>query len=173
MLIIVVHPFQTYSLLMYPHLSSYWKFRILHQDVKGPQTVAFNLPNDERIVKDQGTSMVMLKNVSEAKYEISFWNIVMIVIWLNMINLLFSFCRHPFLFYFFIYFFYNGFIFTIASCLFQVQVYSSAYSWSVCYSGATSTCRFWIFLHSHHLPWVLPWDWTSYHNTSKWEKVHC
>ncbi|CAK7336352.1 unnamed protein product [Dovyalis caffra] len=36
-------------------------------DVKGPQTVAFNLPNDERIVKDRGTSMVMLKNVSEAK----------------------------------------------------------------------------------------------------------
>ncbi|KAK6911144.1 Peptidase family M49 [Dillenia turbinata] len=37
-------------------------------DVKGPQTVAFNLPNDERIVKDHGTSMVMLKNVSEAKF---------------------------------------------------------------------------------------------------------
>ncbi|PWA93620.1 nudix hydrolase 3 [Artemisia annua] len=36
-------------------------------DVKGPQTVAFNLPNDERIVKDRGSSMVMLKNVSEAK----------------------------------------------------------------------------------------------------------
>ncbi|THG01673.1 hypothetical protein TEA_008249 [Camellia sinensis var. sinensis] len=33
------------------------------------QTVAFNLPNDERIVKDRGTSMVMLKNVSEAKYN--------------------------------------------------------------------------------------------------------
>jgi len=40
---------------------------LLFQDVKGPQTVAFNLPNDERIVKDRGTSMVMLKNVSEAK----------------------------------------------------------------------------------------------------------
>ncbi|GER28188.1 nudix hydrolase homolog 3 [Striga asiatica] len=39
-------------------------------DVKGPQTVAFNLPNDERIVKDRGTSMVMLKNVSEAKFEL-------------------------------------------------------------------------------------------------------
>jgi hypothetical protein len=37
--------------------------------VKGPQTVAFNLPNDERIVNDRGTSMVMLKNVSEAKYH--------------------------------------------------------------------------------------------------------
>lgn len=46
-------------------------FRVsfLWQDVKGPQTVAFNLPNDERIVKDLGTSMVMLKNVSEAKYK--------------------------------------------------------------------------------------------------------
>ncbi|KAG2723283.1 hypothetical protein I3760_02G163500 [Carya illinoinensis] len=38
-------------------------------DVKGPQTIAFNLPNDERIVKDRGTSMVMLKNVSEAKFK--------------------------------------------------------------------------------------------------------
>ncbi|XP_043695886.1 nudix hydrolase 3-like isoform X2 [Telopea speciosissima] len=38
-------------------------------DIKGPQTIAFNLPNDERIVKDRGTSMVMLKNVSEAKFK--------------------------------------------------------------------------------------------------------
>ncbi|XP_050286851.1 nudix hydrolase 3 isoform X2 [Quercus robur] len=38
-------------------------------DVKGPQTVAFNLPNDERIVNDRGTSMVILKNVSEAKFK--------------------------------------------------------------------------------------------------------
>ncbi|QCE08807.1 nudix hydrolase 3-like [Vigna unguiculata] len=38
-------------------------------DVKGPQIVAFNLPNDERIVKDRGTAMVMLKNISEAKFE--------------------------------------------------------------------------------------------------------
>ncbi len=30
-------------------------------DVKGPQTVAFNLPNDERMVKERGTAMVMLK----------------------------------------------------------------------------------------------------------------
>uniref|UniRef100_A0A1D1YZG0 Nudix hydrolase 3 n=1 Tax=Anthurium amnicola TaxID=1678845 RepID=A0A1D1YZG0_9ARAE len=37
-------------------------------DVKGPQTVAFNLPNDEHIVSERGTSMVMLKNISEAKY---------------------------------------------------------------------------------------------------------
>ncbi|XP_026384045.1 nudix hydrolase 3-like [Papaver somniferum] len=39
------------------------------KDVKGPQTVAFNLPNDERIVNERGTSMVMLKNVSEAKFK--------------------------------------------------------------------------------------------------------
>ncbi|KAL5193517.1 Nudix hydrolase 3 [Glycine soja] len=38
-------------------------------DVKGPQTLAFNLPNDEHIVKDRGSSMVMLKNVSEAKFK--------------------------------------------------------------------------------------------------------
>ncbi|XP_058788355.1 nudix hydrolase 3-like [Vicia villosa] len=38
-------------------------------DVKGPQVQAFNLPNDERIVKDRGTSMVMLKNISEAKFN--------------------------------------------------------------------------------------------------------
>ncbi|XP_054782609.1 nudix hydrolase 3-like [Prosopis cineraria] len=38
-------------------------------DVKGPQIVAYNLPNDERIVKDRGTSMVMLKNVQEAKFK--------------------------------------------------------------------------------------------------------
>ncbi|XP_068336191.1 nudix hydrolase 3-like isoform X2 [Pyrus communis] len=38
-------------------------------DVKGPQTAAFNLPNDERIVKDRGTSMVMLKNISEARFK--------------------------------------------------------------------------------------------------------
>lgn len=38
-------------------------------DVKGPQTVAFNLPNDERIVKERGTAMVMMKNVSEAKFH--------------------------------------------------------------------------------------------------------
>ncbi|XP_020266797.1 nudix hydrolase 3 [Asparagus officinalis] len=38
-------------------------------DVKGPQTVAFNLPNDELIVNERGTSMVMLKNISEAKFK--------------------------------------------------------------------------------------------------------
>ncbi|GLJ28948.1 hypothetical protein SUGI_0571120 [Cryptomeria japonica] len=38
-------------------------------DVKGPQTVAFNLPNDERIVNERGSAMVMLKNIAEAKFK--------------------------------------------------------------------------------------------------------
>ncbi|CAI0473948.1 unnamed protein product [Linum tenue] len=40
-----------------------------YKDVDGPQIAAFNLPNDERIVKDRGTSMVMIKNIQEAKFE--------------------------------------------------------------------------------------------------------
>ncbi|CAN0919862.1 Nudix hydrolase 3 [Linum grandiflorum] len=38
-------------------------------DVDGPQINAFNLPNDERIVKDRGTSMVIFKYIQEAKFE--------------------------------------------------------------------------------------------------------
>jgi len=37
--------------------------------MQGVQTAAFNLPNDERIVREQGTKRVMLKNVQEAKFE--------------------------------------------------------------------------------------------------------
>lgn len=37
------------------------------QDVGGAQTLAFNLPNDERIKKERGTAMVMMKNVNQAK----------------------------------------------------------------------------------------------------------
>ncbi|MGE3840413.1 MAG: hypothetical protein AB7I50_02380 [Vicinamibacterales bacterium] len=36
---------------------------------RGVQTAAFNLPNDERIVQQQGTKRVMLKNVQEAKFR--------------------------------------------------------------------------------------------------------
>jgi hypothetical protein len=36
----------------------------------GVQTAAFNLPNDERVVKEQGTKRVMLKNVQEAKFRV-------------------------------------------------------------------------------------------------------
>jgi hypothetical protein len=50
-------------------LTASWRSnKDLVQDVKGPQTIAFNLPNNERIVNERGTCMVMLKNVSEAKY---------------------------------------------------------------------------------------------------------
>jgi len=33
------------------------------------QTAAFNLPNDERVVKEKGTKRVMLKNVQDAKFN--------------------------------------------------------------------------------------------------------
>ena len=36
---------------------------------RGVQTAAFNLPNDERVVRKKGTKRVMLKNVQEAKFE--------------------------------------------------------------------------------------------------------
>jgi hypothetical protein len=36
---------------------------------KGVQTAAYNLPNDERVVKEMGSKRVMLKNVQEAKFE--------------------------------------------------------------------------------------------------------
>src|SRR6185295_19346025 len=35
----------------------------------GVQTAAFNLPNDERVVKEKGSKRVMLKNVQQAKFE--------------------------------------------------------------------------------------------------------
>ena len=34
----------------------------------GVQTAAFNLPNDERVVKEKGSKRVMLKNVQDAKF---------------------------------------------------------------------------------------------------------
>ena len=33
------------------------------------QTAAFNLPNDERVVREKGTKRVMLKNVQDAKFK--------------------------------------------------------------------------------------------------------
>jgi hypothetical protein len=35
---------------------------------RGVQTAAFNLPNDERVLKDKGAKRVMLKNVQDAKF---------------------------------------------------------------------------------------------------------
>ena len=35
----------------------------------GVQTAAFNLPNDERVIRDKGSKRVMLKNVQQAKFD--------------------------------------------------------------------------------------------------------
>lgn len=35
----------------------------------GVQTAAYNLPNDERIIKERGSKRVMLKNIQEAKFK--------------------------------------------------------------------------------------------------------
>jgi hypothetical protein len=35
------------------------------------QTAAYNLPNDERVVREKGAKRVMLKNVQEAKYRVA------------------------------------------------------------------------------------------------------
>jgi hypothetical protein len=35
----------------------------------GVQTAAFNLPNDERVVKEKGSKRIMLKNVQDAKFD--------------------------------------------------------------------------------------------------------
>jgi hypothetical protein len=36
---------------------------------RGVQTAAYNLPNDERVVKEKGTKRVMLKNMQDAKFN--------------------------------------------------------------------------------------------------------
>ncbi len=36
---------------------------------KGVQTAAFNLPNDDRVIREKGSKRVMLKNVQEAKFR--------------------------------------------------------------------------------------------------------
>ncbi len=36
---------------------------------RGVQTTAFNLPNDDRVIKEKGSKRVMLKNVQEAKFK--------------------------------------------------------------------------------------------------------
>ena len=35
---------------------------------RGVQTAAFNLPNDERVIREKGAKRVMLKNVQDAKF---------------------------------------------------------------------------------------------------------
>jgi hypothetical protein len=36
---------------------------------RGVQTAAFNLPNDDRVIREKGSKRVMLKNVQDAKFE--------------------------------------------------------------------------------------------------------
>jgi hypothetical protein len=36
---------------------------------RGVQTAAFNLPNDDRVIREKGSKRVMLKNVQEAKFQ--------------------------------------------------------------------------------------------------------
>jgi len=36
---------------------------------RGVQTAAYNLPNDERVIRDKGSKRVMLKNMQEAKFQ--------------------------------------------------------------------------------------------------------
>jgi hypothetical protein len=36
---------------------------------RGVQTAAFNLPNDDRVIRDKGSKRVMLKNTQEAKFK--------------------------------------------------------------------------------------------------------
>ncbi len=38
---------------------------------RGVQTAAFNLPNDERVIKEKGAKRVMLRNMQEAKFRIA------------------------------------------------------------------------------------------------------
>jgi hypothetical protein len=46
----------------------------------GVQTAAYNLPNDERVVKEKGTKRVMLKNVQEAKFRMVLQPIAKVVL---------------------------------------------------------------------------------------------
>jgi hypothetical protein len=46
----------------------------------GVQTAAFNLPNDERVVREKGTKSVMLKNVQDAKFRMVLKPIASIVL---------------------------------------------------------------------------------------------
>src|SRR5205807_2207502 len=47
---------------------------------RGVQTAAFNLPNDERVVREKGTKRVMLKNVQDAKFAVTLLPISKVVL---------------------------------------------------------------------------------------------
>jgi Peptidase family M49 len=46
----------------------------------GVQTAAYNLPNDERIIRERGSKRVMLKNVQEAKFQATLRPIAQLVL---------------------------------------------------------------------------------------------
>jgi hypothetical protein len=58
-----------------PKLGALAPIRVVNQvfaagdAARGVATAAFNLPNDERVVREKGSKRVMLKNVQEAKFE--------------------------------------------------------------------------------------------------------
>jgi hypothetical protein len=60
-----------------PHLGSMAPIRVVNEILasgdgnRAVQTAAFNLPNDERVIKGKGAKRVMLKNVQEAKFKIA------------------------------------------------------------------------------------------------------
>jgi hypothetical protein len=47
---------------------------------RGVQTAAFNLPNDERVVREKGSKRVMLKNVQQAKFRVALVPIAKVVL---------------------------------------------------------------------------------------------
>jgi hypothetical protein len=58
-----------------PRLGALAPIRVVHEILaagdanRGVQTAAFNLPNDERVIREHGSKRVMLKNVQQAKFE--------------------------------------------------------------------------------------------------------
>ena len=46
----------------------------------GVQTAAYNLPNDERVVREKGSKRVMLKNVQQAKFDVALTPISRVVL---------------------------------------------------------------------------------------------
>jgi hypothetical protein len=58
-----------------PHVGSLVPIRVVNviftagDANRGVQTAAFNLPNDERVLREKGSKSVMLKNVQEAKFR--------------------------------------------------------------------------------------------------------
>lgn len=60
-----------------PKLGSMAPIRVVNEILaagdgnRAVQTAAFNLPNDERVIKEKGAKRVMLRNVQEAKFKIA------------------------------------------------------------------------------------------------------